>query len=179
MHENLPRVLFPDDKEKPSSDEKPAVASQKRPREESRSVKSDPTKAPDPEEGDTFDKEKFELQINTGFTLPEDGNMITFDPCEWEGSGWGLWVWSPNNDISTFSHSDNSDLHFLIRKDGLGGCGITTDGFASLWASAKATWGVKGGKYFFEVKVESNTPVELEDADEHPHGLRQVLITSV
>lgn len=60
----------------------------------------------------------------------------------------------------------------MIRSDGLGGCGLTSDGFANLWASARATWGVNKGKYFFEVKVESNQEVELEDTEEHPHALR-------
>lgn len=41
-----------------------------------------------------------------------------------------------------------------------------------MWAAARGTWGVKAGKYFFEVKVESNVPVELEDTEEHPHALR-------
>ena len=67
---------------------------------------------------------------------------------------------------------DNSDIHFIIEPDGLGGCGITNHGFANLWASAKGTWGVTGGKYFFEVKVESNQEVELEETEEHPHALR-------
>ena len=60
----------------------------------------------------------------------------------------------------------------MIRNDGLGGCGISTEGFANMWAAARGTWGVKAGKYFFEVKVESNVPVELEDTEEHPHALR-------
>lgn len=67
--------------------------------------------------------------------------------------------------------ADNSNLHFIVQKDGLGGCGISTMGFANLWAAAKGTCGVKGGKYFFEVKVESNIDVDLED-EEHPHALR-------
>lgn len=69
----------------------------------------------------------------------------------------------------------NSDLHFVIREDGFGGCGITTEGFANMWAAARATWGVKAGKYFFEVKVDSNIEVDLENED-HPHALRCVLV---
>ena len=60
----------------------------------------------------------------------------------------------------------------MISEDGLGGCGITTEGFAYLWAAARATWGVKSGKYFFEVKVESNVDVTLDETEEHPHALR-------
>jgi hypothetical protein len=66
---------------------------------------------------------------------------------------------------------DNSDLHFVIKEDGLGGCGIATEGFANLWAAARATWGVKGGKYYFEMRVESNVEVDLASED-HPHALR-------
>lgn len=40
----------------------------------------------------------------------------------------------------------NSDLHFNIASDGLGGCGRSSGGFAYLWAGARATWGVKDGK---------------------------------
>ena len=41
----------------------------------------------------------------------------------------------------------NSDLHFNIASDGLGGCGRSSGGFAYLWAGARATWGVKDGKW--------------------------------
>ena len=41
----------------------------------------------------------------------------------------------------------NSDLHFNIASDGLGGCGRSSGGFAYLWAGARATWGVKGGRW--------------------------------
>ena len=66
----------------------------------------------------------------------------------------------------------NSDLHFKITGNGLGGCGLTDGGFANLWASARAQWGVKGGKYFYEVKVEENMAVDLPDTEEHPHAIR-------
>ena len=66
----------------------------------------------------------------------------------------------------------NSDLHFTIRGDGLGGCGLAEQGFANLWAAARATWGLTGGKYFYEVKVERNVDVDLPDTEEHPNALR-------
>ena len=66
----------------------------------------------------------------------------------------------------------NSDLHFMIQEDGLGGCGITTKDFVNLWAAARASSGVKDGKYFFEVRVDSNVPIEIDETEEHPHALR-------
>ena len=76
--------------------------------------------------------------------------------------------------ISTASLPVNSDLHFTIHGDGLGGCGLGEQGFANLWAAARATWGLTGGKYFYEVKVEKNMDVELPDTEEHPNALRCV-----
>lgn len=71
------------------------------------------------------------------------------------------------------SHSAvNSDLHFTIRPDGLGGSGLSEQGFSNLWAAARATWGLTGGKYFYEVKVEKNLDVDLPDTEEHPNALR-------
>ena len=70
---------------------------------------------------------------------------------------------------------DNSDLYFKINPDGLGGCNLTDHGFAYMWASARATWGVKGGKYYYEVRVEENLEVDLPDTEEHPHAIRYVM----
>ncbi len=41
-----------------------------------------------------------------------------------------------------------------------------------LWAAVRATWGVTGGKYYYEVTVEENIAVELPETEEHPHALR-------
>lgn len=78
-----------DDKEKSSSednsDEKTSSStpSNKRPREESKSSHSDPTKAPDPEEAEKFDESEFHTQVCSEFALPEeDSDVITLDPCE-------------------------------------------------------------------------------------------------
>lgn len=48
---------------------------------------------------------------------------------------------------------DNCDLAFIIQSNGLGGYPLTEGGFAYMWAGAKATVGVKSGKYCFECKV--------------------------
>ena len=71
---------------------------------------------------------------------------------------------------------DNSDLYFKINPDGLGGSNLTDHGFAFMWASARATWGVKGGKYYYEVRVEENLEVDLPDTEEHPHAIRCVCV---
>ena len=71
----------------------------------------------------------------------------------------------------------NSDLYFKIGPDGLTGRGLTQQGFAHLWAAAKATWGAKGGKVFFEVKIVENiTVIDLSEAEEHPNALRCVCV---
>lgn len=71
------------DKEKPTPEKTTTTpsSSQKRPREE----KIDPSKAPDPEEPEKYDSEKFQSEADQGFKLPEDENVVTLDPCEWEG----------------------------------------------------------------------------------------------
>ena len=43
-----------------------------------------------------------------------------------------------------------------------------------MWAGARATRGVKGGKYFYECKVEQNVPVDLPETEPHPNVLRYV-----
>ncbi len=49
----------------------------------------DPRKAPDPEEPETFDKDKFLSDVESGFALPEDASAVTLDPCEWVWPQWG------------------------------------------------------------------------------------------
>ena len=74
--------------------------------------------------------------------------------------------------LACFLIADNSDLHFVIQPDGLGGSGISTEGFANMWASARATHGVTGGKYMFEVKVVRNSDTADMEKEEHPNALR-------
>lgn len=61
----------------------------KRPREETRSGQDDPSKAPDPEEPEKFDAEKFQSEVEGGFKPPEDEKVVTLDPCKW--------VWSASH----------------------------------------------------------------------------------
>lgn len=68
--------------------------------------------------------------------------------------------------------TDTSDLYFVIREDGLGGCGLTEQGFCRMWASTRASTGVKGGRYYFEVRVEENMNVEMSETEMHPHAIR-------
>lgn len=95
-------LLSSDDKEKSSEDNSHGPVSgsapTKRPREESRAAKIDPTKAPDPEEAEKFDEEEFQSEACSGFTLPEDKGVVTLDPCEWVWSSWrgGSTVEFPN-----------------------------------------------------------------------------------
>ncbi|XP_078674996.1 uncharacterized protein LOC144912971 isoform X10 [Branchiostoma floridae x Branchiostoma belcheri] len=60
----------------------------------------------------------------------------------------------------------NSDLHFKISRDGLKGYPLNVEGFAFLWAGARATWGVKAGKVCFEVKITEDLDVKHLPTDE-------------
>ena len=74
--------------------------------------------------------------------------------------------------IAIFYSTVNSDLYFKIGPDGLTGRGLSQQGFAQLWAAAKATWGAKGGKVFYEIKVLEHVAVDLSESEEHPNALR-------
>ena len=67
---------------------------------------------------------------------------------------------------------DTSDLYFDIQEDGLGGCGLTEQGFARLWAQTRGSVGVEGGRYYYQVRVEENKDVQLSETEEHPHAIR-------
>ena len=84
-------MFLPSSDEKEKSDESSkdtdsGSAPLKRPREDSRPAKVDPSKAPDPEEAEKFDESEFQAEVSSGFTMPEDKNVVTLDPCEWAGS---------------------------------------------------------------------------------------------
>ncbi|CAI8006984.1 Heterogeneous nuclear ribonucleoprotein U-like protein 1 [Geodia barretti] len=130
----------------------------KRPREDDdrrkdsrdRHERPDPTKAPDPEDpSDDFSEESVSTLVQgEGKFQPPDGSTITLD-------------------------NFNSDLYFKISPDGVTGHGLSQQGFAYLWAAAKATWGARGGKVCYEVKIlEYITVVDLADTEEHPNALR-------
>lgn len=51
------------------------------------------------------------------------------------------------------SFSDSSDLNLKLDATRCGGSPMHADGFAFVWAGAKAVYGIKEGKVCFEVKV--------------------------
>lgn len=134
-----------------------------------RRERPDPTKAPDPEDpSEDFNEESVTtlVQGDIQFEAPADDATITLDTCK------SLHLPTKLTSTDVCSAAVNSDLYFKIGPDGLTGRGLTEQGFAHLWAAAKATWGAKGGKVFYEVKVVEYLIVDLADTEEHPNALR-------
>eukprot|EP01018_Ginkgo_biloba_P022415 Gb_25249 [translate_table: standard] len=55
------------------------------------------------------------------------------------------------------------NLDFNIEDNGLQGHALHNKGFAYCWSGARATLGIRGGKYCFSCKVIARQPVEMED----------------
>jgi len=60
----------------------------------------------------------------------------------------------------------NSDLNLRIHETGVKANPITVEGFAFMWAGARATYGVTSGKVGFEVKLLEQLSVDHLPADE-------------
>ncbi|KAL8600488.1 hypothetical protein ACOMHN_044953 [Nucella lapillus] len=86
---------------------------------------------------------------------------VEMDDCTWESS-------------TTFQIDRyNCDLSLRIQENGLKAHPQTVEGFAFMWAGARAMFGVTSGKVAFEVKLLENLNVDHLPSDEtHPHVLR-------
>lgn len=60
-------------------------------------------------------------------------------------------------------NSADCNLDFNIEDNGLEGHALHHKGFAYCWSGARATVGIRGGKYCFACKVIAKQPVEMED----------------
>nr|CDS26365.1 e1b 55 kda associated protein [Hymenolepis microstoma] len=80
--------------------------------------------------------------------------------------------WENREDV--FLDFYNSDLSLVINQDCYSARPMTDDGFALMWAGARANYGVKSGKTFFEVKVVKELFVDSSDEsmDDATHVLR-------
>lgn len=50
-------------------------------------------------------------------------------------------------------HVDNCDINLIVESDGVTGTPMSSEGFAFMWAGARAMYGGKRSKIAFEVKV--------------------------